>query len=167
MWILVPPILEDIWYTSQLSPQLEPLPTPEEPPGDTVLPIEVGTLLLNATASFFGGIPHRGPESFGFRLAMNVSNIGGYDITDFRFVKATVFSWLLTPVFSFGTEDSENATIVADSSEILNRTEAGRVPRGTISYPGETLFLRVLVTFDVNIEAIVTTPLSIVHYWIE
>jgi hypothetical protein len=165
--IFAPPIFEDLWYTSQLSPQLEPLPAPEVSPSDTVLPIEVGNLLLNASASFFGGTPHRGPESFGFRLAVNVSNIGDYDITDFHFVKATAFSWPLIPLFSFGMETLENATIGADSSEIFNHTETGKVPRGTISHPSDTLFLRVLVTFDVNIEAIITTPLSIVYFWIE
>ena len=111
-----PRMILNIWFFSQVSPNLEPLPAPEESPGDTVAPIEVGNLILNASVSFTGGTPHQGPESFGFTLMVNASNNGEYDISDFQVVKATAFRLDLTPVFTFAMTTSENMTIVSGTN---------------------------------------------------
>ncbi|MHA2214251.1 MAG: hypothetical protein ACW992_13915 [Candidatus Thorarchaeota archaeon] len=152
-----------VWST----PQLNPLPAPEESPGHAVAPLEAGTLILNASVVFSGGTPHQGPESFGFTLIVNVTNIGESNISDFHVVKATAFKPDLTPVFTFGMTTSENATISSGANELLTYVEDRLVPRGTISYSYYELFLRVLITFDVNTEVIVTTPLTPVMFWIE
>jgi hypothetical protein len=159
-----------IWYIeilqrfAQVSPQLDPLPAPDEAPGNTTEPIIVGNLILNASGRFSGGMPHEGPQHLGFTLMINVTNIGDYDITDFQVVKVTIFWYDLSPIYSFEITEDENMTIISGSNEILNYDEDRYVPRGTI-YFGEC-FLRVLVTFD-NMEAIVTTPTSMGSFWIE
>ncbi len=90
---------------------------------------------------------------------MNASNVGASDITDFHVVKATAFRPNLTPIFTFGIS-SDNSTIGAGANRVLTYEESADLARGTLSLWDNEFFLRVLVTFDVDTEAILTTPLS-------
>ncbi|MFQ5834186.1 MAG: hypothetical protein ACE5H4_15895 [Candidatus Thorarchaeota archaeon] len=147
------------WYYQMSTAILDPLPAPNEAPEFTVASITVGNLILNASAGFHLFFPHQGPLGFGFSLSVNVSNTGASDISDFHVVKATVFRSNLTPIFTFGV-NSDNSTIGAGANRVLTYEESTDLARGTLSLSDNEFFLRVLVTFDVNNQAILTTPLS-------
>jgi hypothetical protein len=70
---------------------------------------------LTASAVVNGGAPHEGPESLGFELSLNATNIGEYDITDFQVSKVTIFTTNLDSVYSFELTNQENKTITSGS----------------------------------------------------
>ncbi len=152
------------------SPAMNPLTLvpPSEDPPDNFIPVETiqaGALMLNATANATGMIPHRGPMTFRMHLVINITNTGTEDISDFHAVKTSVYSTDNELFYTFSFQHDWNATIPAGEAVQLsyhnNQTR--------IEFPFEPwqVYARVLVTFDVNREVIITTPLIDALYAIE
>lgn len=144
---------------------LSHLAAPGEIPGDQVDPIVVGNLTLSVTGVFFTMSTHNNPATFSFDLEVSVNNTGAVIIDDFQVVKVTLFYENATPVYTFGAIPENNSTIPADSILTLDYEN----DRDMIAVPSNLLiasyvFARVLVTFDVDTEVVLTTPMtSIVH----
>jgi hypothetical protein len=142
-----------------LTNPIPPVPASEDPPNNRYdfQPIQVGTLQLNATANATGMIPHQGPMTFRMHLVINITNIGSEDINDFHAVKTSVYNTDNELFYTFSFQYDWNATIPAGETVQLsyhnNQTR--------IEFPFEPweVYARVLVTFDVNREVIITTPI--------
>jgi len=147
---------------------LSHLAAPGEIPGDQVDPIVVGNLTLSVTGVFFTMSPHNNPATFSFDLDLIVNNTGSVIIDDFQVVKVTLFYENATPVYTFGAIPENNSTIQADSIltfEYENDRDMIAVPSSLLiaSY----VFARVLVTFDVDTEVVLTTPMTSIPHAIE
>jgi len=144
---------------------LSHLAAPGEIPGDQVDPIVVGNLTLSVTGFFFTMSPHNNPATFSFDLDVSVNNTGAVSIDDFQVVMVTIFYENAVPVYTFGAIPENNSTIPADSILTLEYEN----DRDMITVPSNLLiasyvFARVLVTFDVDTEVVLITPMtSIVH----
>lgn len=146
---------------------IAPVPPSEAPPDNyiSVETIRAGTLTINTTANATGMIPHRGPMTFRMHLVINITNSGSEDISDFHAVKTSVYNTDNELFYTFIFQYEWNATIPAGETVQLsyhnNQTR--------IEFPFEPweVYARVLVTFDVNREVIITTPLIDALYAIE
>lgn len=152
------------------NPPVEPLPpiSPSEIPPDSVdamETIQVGSLLLNATANATGMIPHYGPMTFRLHLIINLTNTGSEAISDFRAVRVSVYNTENELFYTFAFQYDWNATIQAGESIALSYHNYPT----SIEKPFEPwdIYARVLATFDVNREVILTTPLIFAIYAIE
>ena len=138
---------------------LEPVPPSAHPPENTtaVETIQVGHLIFNATANATGMLPHNGPITFYLNLFITITNTGLEDITDFNASKMSLYNLDSELFYTFSIRPETNATIPAGSTETLvyhNQEYHCDVPFGPWN-----IYARVLVTFGVNQEAIITTPL--------
>ncbi|MHA1964137.1 MAG: hypothetical protein ACXACG_02860 [Candidatus Thorarchaeota archaeon] len=154
------------WYNPGES--LPHLPAPGEIPSEQVEPVVMGNLTLSATGGFYTMRPHQGPATFSLNLYILVNNTGSTAVDDFQAVKVTLFYENATPVYTFGTEPEGNSTI--PSGSILNLEYKN--DRDMIDLPSDLfdtwqVFARVLVTFDGNIEVILTTPMTSMGHAIE
>jgi hypothetical protein len=141
-------------------PTLEPIPAvsaSENPPDDyiSVETINAGTLVLNATAT--GMIPHQGPISFYMHLVINITNTGDEDISDFHAVKASVYNTDNELFYTFSFQSDSNSTIPSGETAAISYHNSQTQIEG--SFEPWQIYARVLVTFDVNREVIITTPL--------
>ena len=112
--------------------------------------------------------PHRSPTTFDFSLDVVVNNTGVVDIEDFHIVKVTIFYENASPVYTFGVLPGGNSTINATSVVTLQCVNDGDMT----SIPSELMmatqvFARVLVTFNVGAEVILTTPMTSLGHAIE
>jgi hypothetical protein len=150
-----------VFYVSQpvVLPLLEPIPPSTTPPvnSTTVETIQVGNLVLNATANATGMIPHQGPMTFIMTLMINITNIGNENVSNFHAIKMSLYNLESELFYTFSIHPDWNATIPAGETVTLTyRNEPTRV----VSPIGPwTTYGRVLVTFDINEVAIITTPL--------
>jgi hypothetical protein len=147
-------------------PALEPIPA--VPPSsaspdyfDPVETIQAGSLIMNATANATGVIPHYGPMFFKMTLVMNITNNGSEDITDFQAVKVSVYSNDNELFYTFGFLNDSNVTIPAGESVSLSYQNN----QTRVEYPFEPwrIYARVLVTFDVNREVILTAFIGAIY----
>ncbi|MFX1367914.1 MAG: hypothetical protein ACFFAY_04890 [Promethearchaeota archaeon] len=152
------------------APPMEPLPPipPSDTPPDSIDSIEtlqVGSLLLNTTANATGMIPHYGLMIFRLSLIINITNIGSEAISDFRAIRVSVYSTENELFYTFRFQNDWNATIEAGESVALSYQNYPT----SVEKPFEPwdIYARVLVTFDVNREVILTTPLIFAIYAIE
>lgn len=141
------------------SDPIPPVPPSENPPNDaySIETLQVGTLLLNATASATGMIPHYGPISFNMHLVINITNTGSEDITDFHAVKMSVYNTDNNLFYTFSFQYDSNATILAGESIALSYHN--NQTRVEAPFEPWNIYARVFVTFDVSREVIITTPL--------
>ena len=157
-------------WPSSYNPQesLEHLPAPEDPPSLSVNETNVGDITLSSKASFSTMEPHLSPNTFSFTLHLNVTNNGTSIINDLHVERLTIFYEDSTPVYTFGLLPSENVTISAESSRILEYQK----DRDMMEVPSRLLtesqaFASVRVTFSNDIEVILTTPLAYIGHAIE
>ena len=146
---------------------LDPVPPSETPP-DNYTPVETiqaGTLLLNASANATGMVPHQGPISFYMNLEINVTNTGSEDVHNFTAVKMSVYNADSELFYTFGFAYSPNVTILA--GETLTLTYQNRETRIEVTFGPWNIYARVLVTFDTDYVAILTTPLILGMFAIE
>jgi hypothetical protein len=148
-------------YTSQpeVYPLLDPVPRSETPPEDydSVETIQVGTLLLNATANATGMIPHQGPMTFRMSLKINITNMGSENINSFRAVRMSVYSNDSELFYTFSFQYDWNATIpLGETVALIYRNHETRIE---VPFEPRNFYVRVLVTFNPDYEAILTTPL--------
>ncbi len=129
--------------------------------------IEAGNLLLNATAEYSGTIPHQPPINFDMRLAINITNIGSNDVDDFRAWKASVFYSDSELFYTFSLSPDGNSTITAGDSITLYFNNKGGRNLYASFWPFDEIYARILVTFGVDHEVILTTPLSSGDFAIE
>lgn len=140
-------------------PLLGPIPPCDTPPQsyDLVETIQAGPLLLNATAYSTGVIPHQGPITFLLSLMINITNTGNTSVGNFQSIKMSIYTTDSILFYTFSLRPDWNATILAGETVVLNyMNEPTRIE--TPVRPWE-VYGRVLVTFDINESAIVTTPL--------
>jgi hypothetical protein len=161
-------------WSQQPSPFYNPeeslphLAAPTEIPGDEVNATTVGDLSLSVTGSFYTMSPHISPTTFDFDLDIFVNNTGSSSIDDFQIVKVTIFLENATPVYTFGVLPEGNSTIQASSVRTLeceNDRDMVTIPHSLMI--ASQIFARVLVTFNVDSEVILTTPMSSVSHVIE
>lgn len=143
-------------------PPPDPIPpvSARNTPPEDIFPVETihaASLTLNATANATGGIPHQGPMAFRMILVMNITNTGSEDIIDFHAVKVSVYSTDNELFYTFDFLNDSNVTILAGESVSLSYQNS----QTSVEFPFEpwNIYARVLVTFDVDREVIVTTPL--------
>jgi len=148
-------------------PILDPLSPSEDSVDHSVETIEAGNLLLNATAEYSGAIPHQPPINFDMRLAINITNTGASDIDDFRAWKASVFYSDSELFYTFSLSPDGNSTIAAGDSITLYFNNKGGRNLYASFWPFDEIYTRIRVTFDVDREAILTTPLSFGDFAIE
>ena len=138
---------------------LDPVPPSTHPPENTtaVETIQVGHLIFNATANATGMLPHIGPITFYLNLFITITNTGLEDITDLNASKMSVYNLDSELFYTFSIRPESNETIPAGNTETLvyhNQETHFDDPFGPWN-----IYARVLVTFGVNQEAIITTPL--------
>jgi hypothetical protein len=157
-------------YLQTSIPPPDPIPpvSASDTPPDDIFPVETihaGSLALTATANATGAIPHQGPMTFRMILVMNITNTGSEDITDFHAVKVSVYNTDNELFYTFGFLYDSNVTIAAGESVSLSYQNS----QTRVEFPFEPWFIyaRVLVTFNVNREVIVTTPLIEAMFAIE
>ncbi len=148
-------------YTSQpeVYPLLDPVPPSETPPEDydSVETIQVGTLLLNATANATGMIPHQGPMTFRMNLKINITNLGSENINSFRAVRMSLYNTDSELFYTFSFQYDWNATIlVGETVTLIYRNHETRIED---PFEPWNFYARVLVTFNPDYETILTTPL--------
>ncbi len=147
------------YYNPQES--LPHLAAPAEIPGDQVNATVIGDLTLSVTGFFSTMSTHSAPTTLNFDLDIIVNNTGSSGIDDFQVVKVTVYYENATPIYTFGVDPEGNSTILAGSIltlEYENDRDMITVPWSLIS--ASYVFARVLVTYDVNTEVILTTPMT-------
>ena len=154
------------YYNPQES--LPHLAAPAEIPGDQVNATEIGNLTLSVTGFFNTMSPHSSPTTFFFALDVIVNNTGTLSIGDFQVVKVTIFYENATPVYTFGTLPIGNSTIPPSSVLTLDYEN----DRDMITIPHSLMiashvFARVLVTFNVDTEVILTTPMTFLPHAVE
>ncbi|TFG97259.1 hypothetical protein E4H12_09120 [Candidatus Thorarchaeota archaeon] len=138
---------------------LDPVPPSSSPPQNITMveTIQVGSLFLNATANATGMIPHQGPVTFIMTLMINITNTGSENVSNFHAIKMSLYNLDSELFYTFSLHPDWNATISADETVTLTyRNEPTRVV--SLIRPWE-IYGRVLVSFDTNYEAIITTPL--------
>lgn len=144
----------------EVTPPLDPVSPSENPPENTtdVETIQIGPLIMNVTANATGMIPHNGPITFHLSVFLTITNTGLEFITDFNISKMSVYNLASELFYTFSFQQSyANATIPAGSTITLiysNQEQHIDVP-----FEPWDIYARALVTFDVNREAILTTPL--------
>jgi hypothetical protein len=146
---------------------LDPLSPGEAPTNYSVQTIEAGNLLLNATAEYSGAIPHQPPINFDMRLAINITNVGNNDVEDFRAWKASVFYSDSELFYTFSLSPDGNSTIAAGERITLYFNNVGGRKLYASFWPFDEIYARVLITFDVDREVILTTPLAFGDFAIE
>lgn len=155
------------WYNPQES--LSHLPAPSSVPGEHVNATINGNLSISVIGSFYTMRPHIGPSTFDFTIDVRVNNTGDSPVTDFHVVKVTMFYESATPFYTFGVVPDSNLTISANNFTWIQEY---RNDRDMVSIPSHlfheyNVFARVLVTFDVENEIILTTPLTSLGHAIE
>ncbi|MHA2423497.1 MAG: hypothetical protein ACXAEF_01845 [Candidatus Thorarchaeota archaeon] len=151
----------------RLLPELDPLEAPEEPPGLEQVPVSIDNVTLGALVQFFMFMPHSGYNTFHFHLEINVTNNGVSPITDFNATIASVFFENSTLLYTFGLAPKENQTIPVAERRNLTYDEDRDIPIVYSNLGGNYFYLRVLVTFNINTQIIVTTPLTPIAVAIE
>lgn len=144
----------------RLLPELDPLPSSEITPGDSVDPIIIDNLTFQARVQFHIFMPHNGYNTFRFILDLNVTNNGPYVIDNLNATKASVFFENSTHLYTFGLISLLNYTLDPDRSRVFTYGEDRDMPIVLGKLGFETLYMRVHITFGTGSEVIVTTPLS-------
>jgi hypothetical protein len=140
-------------------PILDPVPPASvSSPESTIETIEVEGLVINSTANCTGMIPHQGPLTFNMVLLMNITNTGNVNISDFHAVKASVYNEENLLFYTFSFHNNNNVSIPSGETVFLfyYNMESRIEPENRYF---NFAYARVLVTFDVNTEAVLTTPL--------
>lgn len=151
-----------ILYTiqSDTNPILDPVPPCDIPPQiySVIEPIQAGNLNLSASANATGMMPHQGPIVFVLSLRINITNTGNESIGNFQAIKISLYTFESELFYTFSLQPDWNATISAgESMTLIYRNEPTRID--TLIRPFGT-YGRVLVTFDVNELAIITTQIA-------
>jgi hypothetical protein len=153
---------------------LEPVPPPTEPPSEVVDNITVGNLELAASAffwqDFMPSIPPEGPP-FYLVIRVNVTNTGNVAIFGLDVSRVSVYFNNLTLLHTFDIEPgvsccSDEFSVSPGHTEIFEFTNN----RENIFSPevaeDTELFARILLTWDSDSQAIITTasvPLLYTH----
>ena len=151
-----------VLYVSQpdVYPLLDPIPPCDIPPqiyGPAEI-IQAGNLNLSATANATGMMPHQGPITFVLSLTINITNTGNDSVGNFQAIKISVYTFESELFYTFSLHPDWNATILAGESVILTyRNEPTRIDTLIRSFG---TYGRVLVTFDVNDLAIITSHIA-------
>jgi len=149
-----------ITITSETPPLLDPVPPSEDPPENSTdyETITVGSLTLNATGDISGMIPHSGPITFNVNLLINITNNGPENVTDFHAIKMSLYYLNSELFYTFSFTSDDNITILAGESLTLtcaNKETHLDTPFSITS----SVYARVLVSFDIDQECILTTPI--------
>jgi len=147
-------------------PLLDPVPPSDVPPQNLDSPevIQIGPLNLSSSANATGFIPHLGPMTFRMVIEMNITNTGSDDITDFRALKASVYSNENLLFYTFDFQSDWNVTITAGDTVTLHyRNRETRIQQ---PFDPFVIYVRVLVSFA-DQEAIITTPILFGMFAIE
>jgi len=138
---------------------LDPVPPSVTPPENTtsVETIQVGSLILNATATVSGMIPHSGLITYNLELVINITNTGSENVSNFHAIKMSVYKTDSSLFYTFSIQPDSNVTIPAGGALTLTyqNQETGIDASGALA----EAYTRVLVTFDPNHEVIITTPI--------
>ena len=103
-------------------------------------------------------MPHQGPITFVLSLTINITNIGNESVGNFQAIKISVYTFESELFYTFSLQPDWNATIPAGESVTLTyRNEPTRIDTLIRSFG---TYGRVLVTFDVNELAIITTQIA-------
>ena len=149
-----------VLYASQpiVPTLLDPIPPSATPPANftSVETIQVRNLVLNATANATGMLPHQGPVSFIMTLLINITNIGSENVSNFQAIKMSVYNSDSELFYTFSIHPDWNATIPAGETMTLTYRNEPTLVYSTIR-PWE-IYGRVLVSFDINETAVITTP---------
>jgi hypothetical protein len=154
------------WYSPQEG--LPHLPAPDMVPGESVNRTIIGNLSMGVTGFFSTMQPHVAPSTFDFTIDMSVNNTGYTPVTNFQVVKVTMFYENATPFYTFGVTPANNLTIPADSIWVQDYSN----DRDMVSIPTDLfftqfVFARVLVSFDIGHEIILTSPLTWLAHAVE
>lgn len=138
---------------------LDPVPPSQDPPENSTSyeTIILGSMILNATGNITGMIPHSGPITFNMYLMINVTNNGTEDITDFHAIKMSLYYQSSGLFYTFSLTPDTNVTIAAGQTVTLTyqNQETSLDTSFSLTSP---IYARVLVSFDIDQECILTTP---------
>ena len=138
----------------------DPVPHSENPPENytSIETIQVGPLILNATGTISGMIPHNGPITFNVHLTINVTNNGTEDVSNFHAIKMSLYYQSSGLFYTFSISPDVNNTIFAGETVTLNYQNQETSLDASFSLTS-LVYARVLVTFDTDQECIITTPI--------
>lgn len=139
---------------------LDPVPPSDNPPENTTTyeTITLGSLILNATGTISGMIPHTGPITFYMNLMINVTNNGTEDVEDFHATKMSLYYQSSELFYTFSFSSDANATIPAGETVTLNYLNQETHLDTSFSITSG-VYARILVSFNINQQCILTTPI--------